>query len=187
MFNILLDDPPVDFRGVKINTDFRQGLKFFRILAADKFDETMKARLMITAIFDGNPWGVVEDPQEVMDFIGWYISGGREGEEESEESERLFDWNVDNTLLFSAFFQVYGINLRNAGFHWWEFLALFNGLPDNTKLSSIIDIRGKEIPEKADAKYKAKVKKLKRLFAIDKDSQINKESLALDDGLRGWR
>jgi hypothetical protein len=182
-FNIILDDPPIEFGGVRVRTDFKQALKFFRIQTSKKIKEKDKWRVMLGAMF----WGIPKaQPEEIGEWLLWYLSGGAE-KEDSEEDERLFDFNIDNGLMFSAFRQVYNIDLSVESMHWWYFLELFRGLPEGTKLSKVIEIRGKEIPAKADPKYKSEMKKLKRLYALDKEAQFKKESDALENGLKnGW-
>ena len=178
-FNILLNDLPVSYRGVKIRTDFKQGLKFFRILSSDRFTDEQKPRLIISALLEEFPHGA--DPQEVLDYLIEYISGGNKPMEEDSKQERVFDWNVDVELVYAAFMQVYRIDLLNEEMHWWKFLALFNGLPDGTKLSQIIEIRGKDIPKNADAKYKARLTELKERFALDVEELHERQANAADN------
>jgi hypothetical protein len=38
------------------------------------------------------------------------------------------DWLIDSEYIYAAFMQCYRIDLIKTDLHWWDFLALFNGL-----------------------------------------------------------
>jgi hypothetical protein len=38
------------------------------------------------------------------------------------------DWLIDSEYIYAAFIQCYKIDLIKTDLHWWDFLALFNGL-----------------------------------------------------------
>jgi len=65
------------------------------------------------------------------------------------EGQKAFDFIQDSHYIFSAFYQTYGLDLnRERGrLHWWKFLALFNGLPDDTRILQIMQIRLRPMPE----------------------------------------
>lgn len=62
------------------------------------------------------------------------------------KSEPVFDFGQDAGYIYAAFRQAYGIDLFRARLHWWEFVALFESLPDNTRMAQIINIRSQPIP-----------------------------------------
>ena len=85
-----------------------------------------------------------------------------------EESERTIDFIQDASLIYSAFRQTYGINLFNeyGRLHWYEFTALLEGLPEDTLLYQVRNIRAWK-PQKGDsAEYKRKMRKLKEQYKI---------------------
>ena len=161
-FNVILDTAPEEkFGGYVQKTDFKQVLKFFRVLVADDISDETKTeivlRLFFTALPD-DPWGAIQD----------HIAGPDGYKEEEERPrERVFDYNTDHGRLFAAFLQAYGIDLRTAEMHWWTFLELFMCLPEDTKLMQVIEIRSKK-PGKHDSdEYKKQLRKMKDKFRID--------------------
>lgn len=161
LFNCILDASPDEkFGGVIQKTDFKQVLKFFRVVASDLTDSE-KTGIILKLFFDTVPLDC-DIFEEIQDFIR-----GPNAEESEGSSERVFDYNVDHGRLLAAFLQTYGIDLRFTDLHWWVFLELFQSLPDETKLMQIIDLRGKK-PDKNDSEeYKRKLRKLKNKFRID--------------------
>lgn len=85
-----------------------------------------------------------------------------------EEHERTIDFIQDASLIYSAFRQTYGINLFNeyGRLHWYEFIALLEGVPEDTLLYQVRNIRAWK-PQKGDnAEYKRKMRKLKEQYKI---------------------
>lgn len=78
-----------------------------------------------------------------------------------------FDYVQDSDAIISAFWQTYKITLREVrNLHWWEFLALFNNLPDNTTFSRIRQIRSMKPNPKDSPERKAEIREAQRTVAI---------------------
>jgi len=100
-----------------------------------------------------------DDIEGLVKHLGWYLAKGKEEKEEDENEERTFDLLIDAGKIFSAFMQVYHINLRTVKMHWWVFLELLEGLPSGTYLSSVIELRGKEPDKNMSAKDRVELAK----------------------------
>lgn len=188
MYNIILDEPLSTYRGHRIRTDFKQGLKFFRNIGDKKLSDRRRSTNIILALFESVPENIYTDTkavQDLWDFIVYYISGGKDQSDDT-SSQRLFDFNADHGRIYAAFLQVYNIDLTNVYLHWWHFLELLENLPNNTKLSSVIEIRGKEIPKKGDNKYKAELRRLKRLYSINPDEDKKSREQKMDSFVKGF-
>jgi hypothetical protein len=177
-FNPILDDLPDTFNGVQVNTDFRQGLRFFAALADKELEERDKSGIIIRLFF---PKEIPEPASEIWPFIEYFIAGG-DTEKSGSTKARVFDFNVDAGRLYAAFLQTYQIDLREEKMHWWLFLELFRDLPEDTMLLKVIDIRGKKAPKYADADYKRDLRKAQQAFAIEQGDGAN----GLGDIWRAW-
>ena len=95
-------------------------------------------------------------------------------------SERTLDFAQDWDLIYAAFVQSYGIDLfkQRGKLHWMKFAALVSALPSNTRISEIIDIRTREIPEptKYNQKERTQLIKLKAKHRL-KVSESEKETM----------
>jgi len=90
-------------------------------------------------------------------------------EEEDEDEERSFDYTHDAAFIYASFMQAYQIDLyeKHDQMNWETFIALFNGLPAETIMAKVIDIRTKEIPKgKGTQKEAEQIRKAKRNFAL---------------------
>ncbi|MDC7224195.1 MAG: Gp15 family bacteriophage protein [Spirochaetales bacterium] len=190
MFNLIIDplSKPANFYGNPVKTDFRQGLKYYRVVASEEIPEQEKTELVLKILF--GPAGVRctwDQAKQLPDFIAYYISGGKEEEPEG-QGKRVFDFNIDHARLYAAFWQCYNINLREIkNLSWWEFLALFKGLSSETHLLKVIEIRGKSIPAKASPEWKTNIRTLKALYELDKDKSRESSDQAMTNMFKGWK
>lgn len=64
------------------------------------------------------------------------------------DEPKSFDFEQDAAYIYAGFKQAYGIDLyaERGKLHWWKFIALFGGLPENTRIREIMSIRARKIP-----------------------------------------
>jgi hypothetical protein len=179
-FNLILDELPDTFRGCSVNTDFRQGLRFFAALADSSLDDKERSAVILRLFFGS---AIPSDIESVKRFIDYFINGGGQKKKRERGGKITFDFNVDSGRLFSAFLQAYGIDLRTEKMHWWIFLELFHDLPEDTMLMRVIDIRQKKAPKYAGDEYKQDLYRAKREFAIETSGG---SAATLGSALRGW-
>lgn len=180
-FNAILDAHPEKiFPGVVEKTDFKQVLKFFRLLDDDELDEQEKFLWMCKIFFNAVP----SDAQAAVNAVAAFIAGsdGVDGESGG-SSKKVFCYNQDAGRLFAAFMQAYRIDLRTEKMHWWAFLELFNALPDNTRLMQVIELRGRKSDKTDSKEAKAALRKAQRAVALDKTGD---NTAALDNFFDAW-
>lgn len=88
-----------------------------------------------------------------------------------EEKERNFSFIHDASFIYASFIQAYRINLyeQHDKMSWKEFMALFDGLPNDTKIMRVIEIRTAKIPTGKGTEEQAKeLRKAKRFYALPK-------------------
>lgn len=91
--------------------------------------------------------------------------------EKKGNSKKSFDFEQDAKYIYSGFMQAYGIDLFNSRnkLHWWKFNALFQGLPKETRIMQIIDIRLQPIPKrtKYNQEYVTNLIKMKAEYKLE--------------------
>lgn len=82
------------------------------------------------------------DLDAAVDYMLWFHRGGesvRKGSGAKKRTARRgYCFLKDAPLIYAAFRQQYSINLRqtpNDSLHWWEFLAMFEALDENTRMA----------------------------------------------------
>ncbi len=91
-------------------------------------------------------------------------SGGKKN------AQRVMDFYLDSEYIYASFRSDYGINLiqEQGKLHWKEFIYLFQGLSDSTKIKEVIKIRSMEIPKQTKDNYKQiqSIMELKSYYAL---------------------
>ena len=107
----------------------------------------------------------------------WFLNGPQTGHQSKQGGPAVFDYFQDASLIVAAFRQSYGMSLQETlDLHWWEFLALLQGLPGDTRLSEVMDIRSMPIDPKEPHDVQARKRRAKRSVALQ-DSKSAEEQL----------
>lgn len=163
-----VDDLPRDF-----NTDFRAWIRYEILANAAKTDEERRKvqQYAETVLAGGNPIG----EERLQAFIRFFRCGETQIETDNKlnqafgNSARAYDFAVDGPLIYAAFWQAYGIDLNNVELHWWEFMALFRGLPETCRICQIMEYRTADT-SKMPKETKAQYDKLRRAYALPETS-----------------
>lgn len=161
----------IEIDGIKtpVDPDFRIMCEYS---AASRRRDSGKLRdIAARFYFAGLPEGVSEKQAggAIMDF---YINGLAPKYDPSKENAGKktpppsFDFEEDEAYFYAAFLSEYGIDLYTAKLHWYDFCALFRGLPDECRLKRIISVRATELSEIKSKSEKARIKKLKGIYAL---------------------
>lgn len=157
----------------EVNSDFRVILRIFRMLGDPEINEEDKPWLLRRMFFPGKA------PAQAENRFEWFVSCGREKGEPG--GERDFDYEQDAAEVYSAFRQVYGIDLIDIEkLHWWRFLPLLEGLfccPN--ALSNKIHLRHADDDKN---KQKAALERQKR--AVKLQIAISRSDMALEEAIR---
>ncbi|WP_455046632.1 Gp15 family bacteriophage protein [Mogibacterium timidum] len=81
--------------------------------------------------------------REAIDKIVDFYHCGEEVDRDS-DAVNVMDFDKDANLIYASFLQAYGIDLYDVepeGLHWYKFRALLQGIPPDTQLSRLIEIR----------------------------------------------
>ena len=125
-----------------VNTDFRVGLQIMADFENPEFDQDERAYLMLNRIYVDLP----EDKdlqfyQKAMEKAVKFLNAGDESAQDTEGKPRLYSFNKDARLIYSAFSQTHAVDLQTADMHWWRFLALFMDLGADTAFNSMVNLR----------------------------------------------
>ena len=107
----------------------------------------------------------------------WFLCGPQTGPQSKQGGQAVFDYFQDAALVVAAFRQSYGMDLQGMlDLHWWEFLTLLQGMPHDTRLSEVMDIRAMPIDPKEPRETQARKRRAKRSVALH-DSKSAEEQL----------
>ncbi|MFV0412764.1 MAG: bacteriophage Gp15 family protein [Oscillospiraceae bacterium] len=182
--NILLETGlPEKINGAPIYADFRNMIRFEAILEDAEFSPTEKIMVGLNQLYAESP----KDIEAAIEGLLWFYFCGRpqgKGQGTRKTAPRAYSFEEDSSHIYSAFYSAYGISLTTVKFlHWWEFMALLEGLPDTTKMSQImyyrtVDTTGMKGEQKKHAEA------MKKRFALPETKNKSLQQIALDGNAR---
>lgn len=174
LFTPFEDVIDIDGCAVPIDPNFRIMCRYGT--AVRRWDKKELCRCAELFFFAGLPEGV--NPRNAAKAISrFYAKGlGSDISEDDNKDEKktatkirppVFDFLEDEGYFLSAFRAEYGIDLLAVKeMHWFEFGALFLGLPDDCKIKQIIGIRSTETAGIKLPGEKRRILRLQKIFAL---------------------
>lgn len=154
----------VDGRRVRVDLEYRNVLRMIAWLQRDDMMPEAREYKALRCVCRHPRPGLLRALRELL-----FEDGGHEA------GKRITDFDQDADLIYAAFRQTYGIDLRRERLHWLEFSALLTGLPGGSRYAEILSIRTRELP--APTKYNAE----ERRWLMEAKQ---KYALRLDEGER---
>lgn len=156
--NILIDPLPlaiqVSGRDLPIETDFRTGILFEQLVESNEVPQEEKIAYAVNLYFPGRfPSNALEQIQAVEGMLWFYSCGDGEQPKQQDQQQnsagiarRIYDYDIDAPLIYSAFLAQYNIDLQDIQYlHWWKFIAMFRGLAQHHKIVEIMGYRAMNI------------------------------------------
>lgn len=164
---LLFDGLPEEYEGIPISADFRNMIQVDLILHDPDTNEVEKTAAALYQLYPEIP----QDTRTAVEGLIWfYTRGGGSGDGtdkgKKKAPKKAFDFEQDANLIYAAFYATYGISLSTVDFlHWWEFMALFEGLPETTLMQRVIYWRTADVAG-LPKHEKSHVLKMRKAFAL---------------------
>lgn len=180
--NILLDWLPqtVMIGGVEyqIRSDFRTSI-LFETMMRSNLNSWEKLNQILNIYYPVTP----PDGQEAIRKALWFYNCGKEKEQKEEKNKTRaqfkkdrvsYSFEQDAPYIYAAFMEVYKINLQripSKELHWWEFVALFDSLPDDCKIRKIMYWRTCDTSGMA-RKEVQRINELRKAYELKDDASV---------------
>jgi len=161
---LLMDGLPEAYEGIPLSADFRNMIQVDLILHDIELSEVEKTMLSLDQLYPDIP----SDVGAAIKGLEWFFSRGKaqEGKGQGKAEKKAFDFDQDAELIFAAFYSAYHISLTTVDFlHWWEFMALLEGLPEDTLIKRVMYWRTAELTGMSKEEKKH-VLKMRKMFAL---------------------
>jgi len=163
---LLLGGLPEEYEGIPISADFRNMINVDLILKDTDLNEQEKTIAALSQLYPKIPANL----NKAAEGLAWFYSQGDIGDSKSagtkKDTKKAYDFEQDASLIYSAFYSTYNINLATIDFlHWWEFKALFEGLPETTLIQRVMYWRTADVGSlpKHEKKF---ITKMRSRFAL---------------------
>jgi len=175
---LLMDGLPEDYEWIPISADYRNMIQVDLILHDPNISEMEKTTAALYQLYPEIPADIHKAVEGLVWFYGrGNASGNGKDKGGKKAAKKAFDFEQDANLIYAAFYATYGISLTTVDFlHWWEFMALLEGLPETTLMQRVIywrtvDVAGLPKHEKSH------VLKMRKLFAL---KRVEKEAMSIE-------
>ena len=182
--NVLMDDLPctviVANVRIPINTDYRTGILFEQTLSDLTIPDDEKLDTVLQLYYGDAVFTLLDDMnkvQEALNGIMWFYRCGAdetarsETEGDASGKDPPFSYEHDAGYIYAAFLEAYKIDLTENRLHWWQFRALFLGLPETVLFCKIMGYRTMEIPAKMPKEKKKFYQRMKRIYKIPEPAE----------------
>lgn len=162
---------------LEINSDYRVVLRIFDAFA-DPDGETEEKMMFLLEMLYSRP-EEIEDYEEAIEKALWFVNCGNK--RESREQKPVYDWEQDESMIFSAVNKVAGIETRNVPYmHYWTWMGYFNEVGESL-FTTVVGIREKLNSNKKLEKHEREFyRKNRDIVKIErKYSQDEKDELEL--------
>lgn len=182
--NVLMDDLPytvtVANTRLPINTDYRTGILFEQTLSDPVMPDNEKLNTVLKLYYGDAVFPLLNDMETVQEALNWIMwfyrcgadeTAGSETERDISGKDPPFSYEHDAGYIYAAFIEAYGIDLTKNRLHWWQFRALFLGLPETVLFCKIMGYRTMEIPPKMPKAQKRFYQRMKRIYKIPEPAE----------------
>lgn len=179
LFEQFPDTVEVDGKEYAVVTDFREWIKLHEFFEHTRRFNRKDLELILDWFEDARPPDEVKAIRALQDFMlaeDIMDNMDEEDEEDEEDGDEVsrrrpgkpsFSFSQDAICIYAAFRAVYGIDLTNIPYmHWWQFLSLLAGLPQDTEIKERIYYRSVDLNTIKSKEERDRIKKIKKLIAI---------------------
>lgn len=169
----------IEYKGqtIKLNLAFDNVLRVTELLQDDVFSGAEKLLILFEMLVK-NANGLNFSFNEINQLIG-FIFDEILFPKKGSDGKSHFDFDQDAALIYASFRQDYKMDLfeMQGKLHWEKFLALLEGLSDDTKFKEVVSIRAQKIP--APTKYNQEERK--RLIELKRIYRLKNEKPSLEE------
>lgn len=172
LYNFPIEKVVFKNKKVKIDTTFQTVLKCYDIFNDDILSYYDKIDMALSLLIKSHVLlHVISSKDKVELFQEVFKQFLNIPGKKTLSSQKLFDFEQDSELIYSSFLQCYNMDLRrkNMKLHWWNFISLFNGLSEDTKMMQVISIRARPLPKptKYNIEERQNLMRLKSLYRLE--------------------
>lgn len=170
--NILIDLLPVsvqiDGKDYQINSDFRTGILFELLIQDKNVNDIDKISNMLELYYPIIPDNIEEAIDQALLF---YRCGATQNQDRDNKNQkippRIYDFDFDANLIYSAFLSQYGMDLQDIEYlHWWKFIALFGGLSEQAEIVKVMGYRATDLSKIKNKNERNRIARLKAIYSL---------------------
>lgn len=156
-----------------VNPAFDTILEIQKLFQEDKLTEVEKRDMALDMLIKNN-WNLrlftVVEKERLLEEIYKKCVDVKKRPSVRKNSQPVLDFEEDGEYIYASFMRDYGIDLvdMQGKLSWRKFIALFDGLSDDSKIKRVMQIRKMEIPRPTGKNQKQiqEIMELKSYYAL---------------------
>lgn len=136
-------------RKYRLNLSFDRVIMFRELYFNSDFSDKDKADIAYSWLVKSPRRASLEEKEAVISIIiSDYLNENNDGKLPKAKRTAV-NFLADSKYIYADFRRFYGINLlkKRGKLSWWEFYAMFDGLPQDSRIKEIMYIRTRDIPD----------------------------------------
>lgn len=189
-------DHTVEINGHTYGLDFSYDnvLRWYDLVKDEELNELQKVVIAFRMFILDCPDDIDVDTQvATVEGIAKYLAGKDDNAEDEQQEQDLYDSDFEETkeffsfeedvnYIYASFLQEYHIDLidQQGKLPWEKFIALLNGMRENTKFNQIVGIRAAELPtgnNEADKAERDRLIRLKEIYALKNSVSVVEQEM----------
>lgn len=161
---LLMDGLPEEYEGIPISPDFRNMIQADLCLHDEELTPYERTMAALNQLYPQIP----SDPEVAVAGFNWFFTRGHvDGPDKATAMRnKPFEFAQDADLIYESFYEAYGARLAEMDFmHWWEFMALFERLPEKTIMRRVMYWRTVDLG-KLRKEEKRHVAEMRKIYAL---------------------
>lgn len=161
---LLMDGLPEEYESIPISPDFRNMIQADLCLHDEELSPYERTMAALNQLYPQIP----SDPEVAVAGFNWFFTRGHVDDTPGSAAaqRKPFDFTQDAEVLYESFYEAYGARLSEIGFmHWWEFMALFERLPEKTLMRRVMYWRTVDLG-KLRKEEKKHVSEMRNIYAL---------------------
>ncbi len=167
--NIIIDKLPSEYEGLRLNTGFRSFILFELLMQDETISQEDKIANAIQLTIQNVGDAYLDIPKALEVITKFYTMEKEPSTKKNSKEKKIFDYEEDADMLYSAFMKDYKIDLQDVELHWWKFKSLFNGLDENNMLLKVMGYRSVNLSKIKDKEQKDFYTKMQKQYALKQE------------------
>lgn len=172
-------------RKYRLNLSFDRVLMFKELFQNSDFSDRDKTDIAYSWLVKSPRKAANEEKETVISVIVSDYLKQTNGSELPKPKRTAVNFLADSKYIYADFKRYYGIDLlkKRGKLSWWEFISMFDGLPQDSKIKEIMYIRTRELPEFNGSNLKEimRVKELQEYYFLEENYEEIREEQE-----KGW-
>lgn len=170
-----------------VRWDWRSCMRIILAMEDQQLTQWEKLGILLEQMYEKPPPGCREAVEKAVKFLNCGEETAQDGRGgESGDGARLYSFEKDARLIYSAFRQSHGIDLAVTRLHWWEFSWLFMDLREDCTFCRVVSLRDRKRRGLLTPEERRRTSEMEELLELPGKGRSLQEQKKLDGFMKAF-